>query len=132
MKSTDVALIILIAAVSMVVAYFVGNAILGDPNENVEKLTYIQEIDAAVYEPVVDVFNPYNTNPTQEVYVGRCAVGQIYDSAKGVCRDFDLNIITGGSNLPTPTKPATPVEPDDPDEPDNPSNPDTPVVRPED
>ena len=37
MKSTDVALIILIAAVSMVVAYFVGNAILGDPNENVEK-----------------------------------------------------------------------------------------------
>ena len=38
MKNSDIAMIILVASISVVVSYFLGNAILGDPNDRVENI----------------------------------------------------------------------------------------------
>ena len=124
MKSSEIALVILIAAVSIVVSYIVGNAVLGDPSDKVETLTYVKEIDADVTQPDPEQFNPYNINPTQEVYVGRCEVGQVFDTTTKKCRNFSLD---GLNNPDLPDVPDTPENPDNPDNPDNPV-----VINPED
>ena len=123
MKSTDVALIILIAAVSVIVSYFVGNAILGDPSDKVESLTYVRSIDSNVVMPDVAVFHPYSINPTQEVEVGRCEVGQAYDRETHECRNFSLKDITTNPDIPKPNPEPEPEPEPDPDNPDNPINP---------
>jgi hypothetical protein len=123
MKSTEIALIIFIAGISVVVSYLVGNAVLGDPNDKVETLTYVKEIDSDVVQPDPEQFNPYSVNPTQEVYVGRCEVGQVYDNSTKKCRNFSLDDLNN---------PDLPDVPDIPDNPDNPDDPDNPLINPED
>ena len=93
---------------------------MGDPSDKVETLTYVKEIDSNVVMPDVEVFNPYSINPTQEVEVGRCEVGQVYDRETKECRNFSLKDVTTNPN-PTP-EPEPEPEPD-PDNPDNPINP---------
>lgn len=107
MKSTDIALIILIAAISIVAAYFVGNAVLGDPYDKVEQMTYVKEVTSDVVEPDGEVFNPYNVNPTQEVYVGRCNIGEVWNPNSKSCVPFGK---VDGVIDPEPDKPD---EPDD-------------------
>ena len=126
MKSTEIALIIFIAGISVVVSYLVGNAVLGDPNDKVETLTYVKEIDSDVVQPDPEQFNPYNINPTQEVYVGRCEVGQVFDNNTKKCRDFSLD------ELNKTDLPDNPDDPYNPDNPDNPDDPDNPLINPED
>ncbi|MBR5669693.1 hypothetical protein IKX12_01275 [Candidatus Saccharibacteria bacterium] len=86
MKNTDVALVILIAAVSVAISYFLGNAILGDPNDRVTTVDYMETISDTVEEPDVESFNPYTLNPTVEVYVGDCGAMEVWDSAAKKCR----------------------------------------------
>ena len=51
MKNTDIALIILIAIVSVVVSYFLGNWILGDPDELTSNMKYVNSINATLDDP---------------------------------------------------------------------------------
>lgn len=71
MKKTDVAMIILIASVSIGIAYFVVGAIPGlkDVNKPVEVKT-IDRYDADIGKPDGDVFNDKAINPTVEVTIG--------------------------------------------------------------
>jgi hypothetical protein len=70
MKKSDIAMIILIAAVSMMLAYFGAQAILGDAqNESVQVKT-IERISTEVTEPDPSVFNSNAINPTVEVIIG--------------------------------------------------------------
>ena len=85
MKNTDIAMIILVASISVVVSYFLGNAILGDPNERVETVNYMNKIDSGIEEPDVETFNAYALNPTVEVYVGNCGPLEEWNEAKHVC-----------------------------------------------
>ena len=89
MKSTDIALIIVIAAVSMVIAYFGGNALLGDPAEKHEDIIYMDQISSELPEPDPETFNAYALNPTVEVYVGDCGLGQVWDEETLSCIDDD-------------------------------------------
>ena len=117
MKSTDYALILFIAIISIIVSYLVGNAVLGDPSDKVEELTYVKEVDSMVADPDQELFNPYNINPTQEVYVGRCKVGEVFDPNTSMCRNIDGSAVTPD----TPDEPDKPETPDTPDEPDKPT-----------
>lgn len=85
MKNSDIAMIILVASISVVVSYFLGNAILGDPNDRVEKLSYMNPIDNNIQEPDAETFNPYALNPTVEVYVGNCGPLETWNETKHVC-----------------------------------------------
>jgi len=70
MKKSDIAMIILIAAISVIVAYFVAQALLGDvQNESVQVKT-IDPITTEVAQPDPSVFNSNAINPTVEVIIG--------------------------------------------------------------
>ncbi|MBR5418868.1 hypothetical protein IK110_01285 [Candidatus Saccharibacteria bacterium] len=86
MKNTDVALVVMIAVVSVAVSYFLGNAILGDPNDRVTTVNYMESISDKVEEPDIETYNVTALNPTVEVYVGDCGAMEVWDSAAKKCR----------------------------------------------
>jgi hypothetical protein len=70
MKKSDIAMIILIASISVLVAYFVAKAIIGDvQNESVQVKT-ADPITIEIAEPDPTVFNSNAINPTVEVIIG--------------------------------------------------------------
>lgn len=71
MKKSDVAMIILIASISMLIAYFVVKSlpIFQGTNEPKQVSTF-EQIKPDVDEPNPDVFNTDAINPTVEVFIG--------------------------------------------------------------
>ncbi len=71
MKKSDIAMIILIASISMVVAYFVVKSIpiFQTTNEPKQVKTFTK-ITPNVDEPDPEVFNAGAINPTVEVFIG--------------------------------------------------------------
>lgn len=69
MKKTDVATIIFIAAVSMLVAYFIGNAIFSGMTTQGEKVKTIESITSTVEQPSTGIFNKDAINPSIEVQI---------------------------------------------------------------
>lgn len=86
MKNTDIAMVILIAAVSVVLSYFLGNAILGDPNDRVESIEYMDRISGSIDKPDAETFNAKAKNPTVEVFVGNCGPLEIWNENERVCK----------------------------------------------
>ncbi len=85
MKNTDIALIILISTISVVASYFIGNAILGDPNDRVESVSYMTPISDTIDQPDSDTYNAYALNPTVEIYVGNCGPLEQWSEVKRTC-----------------------------------------------
>lgn len=72
MKKTDIAMIVLIASLSMLVAYFVANsipALKGGAGEEVMVKT-ADEISPDITDPDARIFNNRAINPTVEVTIG--------------------------------------------------------------
>ncbi|MDN5819399.1 MAG: hypothetical protein L0H36_02730 [bacterium] len=70
MKKTDIAMIIFIAGLSVLLAYFVAKAVLGDVSEESVKVKTAVPISASVTEPDPTVFNKDAINPTVKVVIG--------------------------------------------------------------
>lgn len=70
MKKSDVAMIILIASISVLVAYFVAKALLGDVQNQSVKVKTTEPITATVEAPDKKIFNTNAINPTVEVIIG--------------------------------------------------------------
>jgi hypothetical protein len=70
MKKSDIAMIILIASVSVMIAYFSAKAIMGDAGNESVKVKTADPITATVEEPSPAVFNRSAINPTVEVIIG--------------------------------------------------------------
>lgn len=70
MKKSDIATLILIAAGSVLIAYFVADGLIGQPSSELEKVRTIEPITAEVVEPDPTVFNKDAINPTVEVIIG--------------------------------------------------------------
>jgi ABC-type cobalt transport system substrate-binding protein len=69
MKKTDIAMIVLIASVSVLIAFFVTRAIFGgSANEPVEVKT-IERIDPKLSEVSPEIFNENAINPAVEVQI---------------------------------------------------------------
>ncbi len=71
MKKSEIAMIILIASVSVMIAYFVGNSLFGKMTSAGEKVKTIQTFSATVDTPTSSspVFNANNINPTVRIDV---------------------------------------------------------------
>lgn len=69
MKKTDIAMIILIASISVVVAFFVAKAIFGDVYSGSAKVKTIESIDSSIVEPSTDIFNSTAINPSIQVQI---------------------------------------------------------------
>lgn len=70
MKKSDIAMIILIASVSVMVAYFAAKAIVGDTQNQSVQVQTAEPISTEVPEPDPTVFNTDAINPTVEVIIG--------------------------------------------------------------
>jgi hypothetical protein len=69
MKKTDIAMIILIAAGCVLIAFFVTQSILGNPEDEAVKVKTIERITSDVEAPDPKVFNSNAINPTVEVQI---------------------------------------------------------------
>lgn len=69
MKKTDIAMIILIASVSVLVAFFVTRSIFGDSSSETETAPTIKVIQPTVSEVDPDIFNESAINPAVEVQI---------------------------------------------------------------
>jgi len=70
MKKSDVAMIVLIASMSVIIAYFIANAIIGDVKNEAVKVKTTDPITADIEEPDKTIFNSNAINPTVEVIIG--------------------------------------------------------------
>lgn len=70
MKNNDIATLIVIAAMSMLVAYFIADAIIGKPSNESVKVKTTTPISADIVEPDSKIFNKDAINPTVEVVIG--------------------------------------------------------------
>lgn len=69
MKKTDIAMIILIASVSILIAYFVGNSVFGNVTKDSVKVKTIEVIDSKIVQPSPTIFNKDAINPAVEVQI---------------------------------------------------------------
>lgn len=69
MKKTDFAMIILIAAGCVLIAFFVTQSIMGTPESEPQKVQTIEAISSTVEEPDPAIFNSNAINPTIEVEI---------------------------------------------------------------
>lgn len=70
MKKSDIAMIILIASVSVLIAYFVAKGVVGDVQNQSVKVKIAEPITAEIDEPDPKTFNANAVNPTVEVIIG--------------------------------------------------------------
>jgi len=69
MKKADIAMIILIASVSVLVSYFVAKSIFGDVYSGTAKVKTIEKIDTTIVAPSTDIFNKKAINPAVQVQI---------------------------------------------------------------
>ena len=70
MKKTDIAMIILIALASVMIAFFVTRGIMGEASEEVVKVNTIERINVDDFaDPDPDIFNAEAINPAVEVNI---------------------------------------------------------------
>lgn len=70
MKKTDIAMIILIASMSVLIAYFIASTLFGGGKTESVKIKTADPISAEIIEPDATVFNKDAVNPTVEVTIG--------------------------------------------------------------
>jgi hypothetical protein len=75
MKKTDIAMIILIASVSVLISYFVAKSVLGDVYNGTAKVKTIDKIDSNIVEPSSDIFNKSAINPAVQVQINGTGSG---------------------------------------------------------
>ncbi len=73
MKKTDIAMIILIATVCVLVAFFVTRAIVGTPSSEAQKVKTIEKIDSTITPPDTAIFNQDAINPAVKVQINNGA-----------------------------------------------------------
>ena len=67
MKKNDIASLIIIAAVAGVIAYFVANAVVGQPKNNPVQVEKVTPIQSSFPTPDSRVFNDKSIDPTVEI-----------------------------------------------------------------
>lgn len=88
MKQADIFSLIMIAGIGTLVAFFVCQSLMGDPNEASVKFKKLAApISSNLVAPNPEVFNSTAINPTVEVFVGDCEdINQ-----NGILDDFELD-----------------------------------------
>lgn len=70
MKKNEIALLILIVAISVGVAYAIGQSIFGGATTKSVEVETVNEISADIEQPSKDIFNENAINPTVPVRIG--------------------------------------------------------------
>lgn len=75
MKKSEIAMIFLIASVSVLIAFFVAKSIFGDVYSGTAKVKTIDKIDSSIVEPSKDIFNENAINPAIQVQINGTGSG---------------------------------------------------------
>lgn len=110
MKNSDIALVILIAAISFGLSYWIVGAIMKNPSKRVEKISYIQEISETIDEPDHETFNAYAINMNEDGYSGKCGYGTHYNGVTCVKDGTEENT---EQNIEDNTNPEENANPED-------------------
>lgn len=70
MKKNDLALLVLIVAIAVVVSYFVGKSVIGDPNTKAIQVETAQPISDSFPQPDQRVFNDKAIDPAVNITIG--------------------------------------------------------------
>ncbi len=70
MKQTDIAMLVLIVSLSLVISYFVGNALFGGESTRSTQVEVVESISAEFAQPDPDIFNDEAINLTQTINIG--------------------------------------------------------------
>lgn len=71
MKKTDIAAVVFISSISLLIAYFVMSAFLGNLNNLKADVQTVVAIDDEIVMPSELIFNQEAINPTVTVVIGR-------------------------------------------------------------
>lgn len=71
MKKNDVAALILIASVSLMIAWFTANSLIGEPKKSAQKVKTVESITTKLESPDKRIFNKNAINPTVERSIGK-------------------------------------------------------------
>jgi hypothetical protein len=69
MKKTDIAMIVLIASISVLISYFVAKSIFGNVYSASTKVKTIDPISSKIEEPSSEIFNTNAINPAIPVQI---------------------------------------------------------------
>jgi len=69
MKKSDIAMVILIASVSVIIAFFIAQSIFGSIDESTATIKTIDRIESNITEPSANIFNKSAINPAVEVQI---------------------------------------------------------------
>jgi hypothetical protein len=75
MKKTDIAMIIIIASISVLVSYFVAKSVFGDVYSGTAKVKTISLINSNIVQPDASIFNSTAINPTIQVQINGTGSG---------------------------------------------------------
>lgn len=67
MKKTDIAMVILIATISVLAAFFITKAVVGTPSTDTKKAQTIEAIDPTIEQPDTAIFNSEAINPAIKI-----------------------------------------------------------------
>lgn len=70
MKQKDIALVIIVAAVSVVIAIFASRFLIGAMGGQEQRAEVVDPISSAFVQPDTKYFNQQSINPTQTIRIG--------------------------------------------------------------
>lgn len=70
MKQSEIATIVLVASISVISAFFIANAVIGQPEGDNAKVYTTTEITSDIVLPDEKIFNNNAINPTIKVEIG--------------------------------------------------------------
>ena len=79
MKKNDLAALVLIASVSLLIAWFTASALIGEPKKESRKVKTIEVISDEVKSPDTRIFNGQAINPTVERSIGKSSDSLPFD-----------------------------------------------------
>ena len=69
MKKSDIAMIVLIASISVIIAFFIAQSMFGSIDESTATIKTIDRIESSITEPSSNIFNKSAINPAVEVQI---------------------------------------------------------------
>lgn len=72
LKQSDIFTIIIVATIGMLGAFFLSDAILGNPDMEKTTFSVVEPITDSIMQPDAELFNSKAINPTVEVEIGVC------------------------------------------------------------
>lgn len=81
MKQSEIAMVILVAAISLVTAYWLGGILINSPDHRSATVEIAIPFGAEFSEPSKKIFNDNSVNPTEKITIGDADKDKPFDDS---------------------------------------------------